>query len=108
MPQSTAAITNVAQAFEVIKEMRLEGIEWSEDYRVHGRKALKLILEEQMKDRIDRYLEVVDRQGGADRGVPCPHRPPDPAPNMGPGGRSTTKPRFPLRYPSIFLPIAYS
>lgn len=67
MPQSSAAITNVSQAFEVINEMRLEGVEWSEDYRVHGRKALKLVLEEQMNNHIDHYLEDVARRGGVDR-----------------------------------------
>ena len=67
MPQATATITNVAQAFEVIKEMNLHGFEWSSDYRSHGRKALKIILEGQMRGHIDSYLEELDISAEADR-----------------------------------------
>ena len=31
MPQAAATITNVAQAFEVIKEMNLHGYEWGSE-----------------------------------------------------------------------------
>jgi transposase-like protein len=71
MPQQAATITNVAQAHEVIKEMKLHGFEWNEDYRSHGRVALKVILEGQMRQNIDSYLEelsgsdVVDRRNGS-------------------------------------------
>ncbi len=67
MPQATATITNVAQAFEVIKEMNLHGFEWSSDYRSHGRTALKMILEGQMRGHIDTYLEELDISAEADR-----------------------------------------
>jgi len=67
MPQATATITNVAQAFEVIKEMNLHGFEWSSDYRFHGRTALKMILESQMQGHIDSYLEELDISAEADR-----------------------------------------
>ena len=67
MPQATATITNVAQAFEVIKEMNLHGFEWSLDYRSHGRTALKMILEGQMRGHIDDYLEELDIRAGVDR-----------------------------------------
>jgi transposase-like protein len=67
MPQATATITNVAQAFEVIKEMNLHGFEWSSDYRSYGREALKMILEGQMRGHIDSYLEELDMRTEADR-----------------------------------------
>jgi len=67
MPQPTATITNVAQAHEVIKEMNLHGYEWGSDYRFHGRAALKLILEGQMRQNIDSYLEELSSGDGVDR-----------------------------------------
>jgi putative transposase len=67
MPQRTATITNVSRAYEVIKEMRLQGFEWSDDYRLHGRAAVKMVLEGQMRWHLDRYLEEVARLGAVDR-----------------------------------------
>jgi len=67
MPQQAATITNVAQAHEVIKEMNLHGYEWGSDYRSHGRAALKLILEGQMRQHIDSYLEELSSGDGVDR-----------------------------------------
>ena len=67
MPQPSATITNVAQAYEVIKEMNLDGLEWSSDYRSHGRAALKVVLEGRMRRQIDNYLEELSRLGGVDR-----------------------------------------
>ena len=67
MPQQAATITNVAQAHEVIKEMNLNGYEWGADYRSHGRAALKVILEGQMRQNIDSYLEELSRRDGVDR-----------------------------------------
>jgi transposase-like protein len=67
MPQQVATITNVAQAHEVIKEMNLHGFEWGADYRSHGRAALKVILEGQMRQNIDSYLEELCGRDGVDR-----------------------------------------
>ncbi len=67
MPQRAATITNVSQAHEVIKEMNLHGYEWGEDYRFHGRAALKVILEGQMRQNIDSYLEELSGSDGVDR-----------------------------------------
>jgi hypothetical protein len=53
MPQQAATITNVAQAFAVIKEMNVHGFEWGADYRSHGRAALKMMFEGQMRGHID-------------------------------------------------------
>ena len=51
MPQQGATIFNVAQAYEVIKDMNHQGFEWSEHYRLHGRAALRLLIEGQMAAR---------------------------------------------------------
>lgn len=39
------AITSLPQAFEMIKQMNLSGDGWGSDYRVAGRRAVKVILE---------------------------------------------------------------
>jgi len=75
MPQEVATVTSLPQALEVIKEMNLNGLEWGRDYRRHGRQALKKILEAQMRQDIDRYLEELCGQDKADRrnGSYCRH-----------------------------------
>jgi len=67
MPQRAATIRNVSQACEIIKEMSVQGVMWSEDYRFHARKAVKEVLEERMHFSIDGYLEEVACRGGEDR-----------------------------------------
>ena len=47
--------------------MNFSPIGWELDYRQAGRQALSQILEERMKDRIDRHLEEMDKRGEADR-----------------------------------------
>jgi putative transposase len=61
------AIRSLPQAFEIIKEMNSSPTEWELDYRQEGRKALSQILEERMKDRIDRHLEQMAERGEEDR-----------------------------------------
>ena len=75
MPQGFATIRSLPQALEVIKEMNLNGLDWDADYRSHGRRALKKILEDRMKQDIDRYLEELCEQDKADRrnGSYCRH-----------------------------------
>jgi transposase-like protein len=63
MPQRIATIRNVTKACRMIKQMSSQGVSWSEDYRFHGRMALKDILEGQMKSGIDSYLEELDCRG---------------------------------------------
>lgn len=63
MPQRVATISNVTKACRMIKQMSSQGVPWSEDYRVPGRKALKDILEGQMNSSIDSYLEELDCRG---------------------------------------------
>lgn len=67
MPQEGATVTSLPQALAVIKEMKLNGLEWGTDYRSHGRQALKAILEDRMKEDIDGYLEELSGQDQADR-----------------------------------------
>ena len=67
MPQEAATEMSLAESYEVIKDMNLLGLEWEEDYRDLGRRAVKKILEDRMGQDRDRYLEEVARRGGADR-----------------------------------------
>ena len=66
MPQ-TATITSLPEAFEMIKEMRADGLEWGADCWPVGRKAVAEILEGRMAEAIDRHLEEMGRGEAADR-----------------------------------------
>jgi transposase-like protein len=63
----TATIRSLPQAFKIIKEMRMHGDEWGEDYRGAGREVLAEIIEGRMDEAIDRHLEEVAKRGEADR-----------------------------------------
>ncbi len=67
MSQRTATITNLAMAFEVVKAMQADGLEWGEGYRPLGRQALEEIIEGQMASVVERYLEALDADDAADR-----------------------------------------
>ncbi len=68
MPQKVAAIHSVAPAYQVIKEISSQGVDWGEDYRGYSRQALKGFLEGRMKANIDYYLEeLAIREGEEDR-----------------------------------------
>jgi transposase-like protein len=58
---------SIAQAHEVIKEMELNGFAWGWEYRSHGRRALKRVLEDRMRQDIDRYLEELSQGDTGDR-----------------------------------------
>ena len=45
MPQRAATIESLGQAFDVVKAMQADGLEWSEGYRPLGRQALAAIIE---------------------------------------------------------------
>jgi len=47
--------------------MNLNGLEWGGDYQPYGSEGLKLILEDRMKEDIDRYLEELSEGDRADR-----------------------------------------
>ena len=48
MSQRAATITSLSVAFEVVKAMQADGLEWGEDYRPLGRQALEEIIEDRM------------------------------------------------------------
>lgn len=54
-------------AFEVVKAMQSDGLEWSEDYRPSARQALAEIIEDQMALAVDRHLDQLDAEDGPDR-----------------------------------------
>ncbi len=57
MSQRAATITSLPMAFEVVKAMQAEGLEWGEGYRPLGRQALEEVIEDQMAAAVDRYLD---------------------------------------------------
>jgi putative transposase len=67
MSQRAATIESLPVAFEMVKAMQAEGLEWGEDYRPLARRALAEIIEEQMASAIDRYLEALDAEDVPDR-----------------------------------------
>jgi transposase-like protein len=66
MPQA-ATIKSLPVAFEMLKAMEAEGVEWGEDYRAGARQALAELLEGRMAETIDRHLERMAERGEADR-----------------------------------------
>ena len=70
MPQQAATIESLPMAFEMVKAMQADGLEWGDGYRPLGRQALAAILEGRMSEAVDGYLdrlaldEVADRRNG--------------------------------------------
>jgi putative transposase len=54
-------------AFEVVKAMQADGLDWGEGYRPLGREALEEIIEDQMAVAVDRYLDQLGADDAADR-----------------------------------------
>jgi transposase-like protein len=54
-------------AFEVVKAMQADGLEWGEGYRPLGRQALEEILQAQMAAAVERHLEQLAAEDVADR-----------------------------------------
>jgi hypothetical protein len=56
-------------AFEVVKAMQGDGLDWGEGYRPLGQQALeeKEIIETQMAAAVDRYLDQLEADDAADR-----------------------------------------
>jgi putative transposase len=67
MSQQAATIETLPMAFEFVKAMRADGLEWGEGYRPLARQALTEIIEGQMTAAIDRYLDQLDAEVTADR-----------------------------------------
>ena len=63
MPQAVT-IRSLPRAFELVKAMQMQGLEWGEGYRRLGRDAIAGILQDQMGRAIDEHLDrmaVLDR-----------------------------------------------
>jgi transposase-like protein len=73
MPQ-TATIKSLPVAFEMLKAMQAEDVEWGEDYRQATRQALAELLEGRMDALIDEQLERMAELGQADRRNGCYRR----------------------------------
>ena len=69
MSQRTATIESLPMAFEVVKAMRADGLEWGEGYRPLGRQALAEIIQGRMAEAVDDWLDSLD--GSAMRDRPC-------------------------------------
>jgi putative transposase len=67
MSQRAATIKSLPMAFEVVKAMQADGLEWGEGYRPLGRQALQEIIEEQMAAAVDRHLDQLGAEDAADR-----------------------------------------
>ena len=67
MSQRAATITSLPVAFEVVKAMQADGLEWGEGFRPLGRQALQEIIEDQMAGAVDRYLDQIEVDDPADR-----------------------------------------
>jgi hypothetical protein len=66
MPQAVT-IGSLARAFDVVKGMQAQGLEWGENYRPLGRQALTGILQSQMGHAIDEHLDRVATLDVADQ-----------------------------------------
>jgi putative transposase len=73
MPQ-TATIKSLPAAFQMMKAMQVEGLEWGENYRGAARQALTELLEGRMDQLIDEHLERMAELGEADRRNGCYRR----------------------------------
>ena len=67
MPQRTATIESLPVAFEVVKAMQADGLEWGEGYRPLGRQALAAIIEERMDEAVDAWLDRLGIDDEPDR-----------------------------------------
>jgi putative transposase len=66
MPQSVT-IRSLPRAFELVKGMQAQGLEWGESYRPLGRRAIAELVRGQMDQAIDEHLERMAALDQADR-----------------------------------------
>jgi putative transposase len=66
MPQAVT-IRSLPRAFELVKGMQAQGLEWGEGYRGLGREAIAAILQGQMSETIDAHLDRMASLDQADR-----------------------------------------
>jgi len=67
MSQRAATITSLPMAFEIVKAMQADGLDWGEGYRPLGRQALQEIIEDQMAAAVDRHLDQLEADAAANR-----------------------------------------
>ena len=67
MPQRAATIVSLPMAFVVVKAMQGDNLEWGEDYRPLARQAVAEIIEDEMAQAVDRYLDQLSLEDGPDR-----------------------------------------
>jgi putative transposase len=67
MPQRTATIESLAVAFEVMKGMQAQGLDWGEGYRPLGRQALAAIIEARMGAAVEAWLDGLGVEDEPDR-----------------------------------------
>ena len=60
MPQRSATMESLPMAFALVKEMQADGLEWGEGYRPLGREALAEIIQGQMAEAVDYWLDSLD------------------------------------------------
>jgi len=66
MPQAVT-IRSLPRAFELVKRMQAQGLEWGESYRPFGRRAIADLLRGQMDQAIDDHLDRMAVLDQADR-----------------------------------------
>ena len=55
-----ATIDSLPAAFEVVKAMQADGLDWGDGWRRLGRRALAEIIETEMAAAVDRHLEGLE------------------------------------------------
>jgi transposase-like protein len=73
MPQAVT-IASLPRAFELVKGMQGQGLEWGEGYRGLGREAIAIVLQAQMGQFIDQHLDRMAALDTADRRNGCYRR----------------------------------
>ncbi len=66
MPQAVT-IRSLPRAFDLVKGMQAQGLEWGESYRPFGRRAIAELVRGQMDQAIDEHLERMAALDEADR-----------------------------------------
>jgi putative transposase len=74
MSQQAATIVSLPMAFEVVKAMQTDGLQWDEDYRPLARKLVAELIEDRMAESVDAWLEGLDADAPPDRRNGCYQR----------------------------------
>jgi len=60
-------IRSLPAAFEMMKAMQVEGLDWGQDHRLAAGEVLRDILQGEMARMVERHLDAMARRGEADR-----------------------------------------